>query len=430
MNREKNYLQNITPAGGRKLRIAFLHPELGIGGSERLVVDAAIELRKRGHEVTIFTSRHATDYSFEETLNGTIDIRIRGRFIPSHLLNRFRAPCSIARMTYAALAMARSECSYDIVFCDLIPHVIPLIRFLTASRIVFYCHYPDMLLAPERSCLYSLYRFPIDRLEETGLRMADRILVNSLFTAGVLREAFPRLAGKRVDVLYPGIDLAGKCNDMKRPASLPETDDTGSGIILSLNRYFPGKNLGMAIDSFGFLKGLLPEETFRQLRLVFAGACDDRLPESRITLRQLQGHVAQLNLQGQVTFLQSVTDAEAKWLLTHCICLVYTSLKEHFGIGIVEAMAAGRPVLAVNQGGPLETVVNGTTGFLCDPAPEAFAKAIARIVSEPAIAELMGHQGKQRAAEKFSLSAFGERLENIMRDLSDERNKRYHKSRI
>lgn len=52
------------------LRIGFIHPDLGIGGAERLVVDAAVSLQQRGHEVVLFTSRHDPHRCFEETRDG------------------------------------------------------------------------------------------------------------------------------------------------------------------------------------------------------------------------------------------------------------------------------------------------------------------------------------------------------------------------
>ena len=53
----------------REMRIAFVHPDLGIGGAERLVVDAAMGLKKLGHKVDIFTSHHDIHHCFEETIS-------------------------------------------------------------------------------------------------------------------------------------------------------------------------------------------------------------------------------------------------------------------------------------------------------------------------------------------------------------------------
>ena len=79
----------------------------------------------------------------------------------------------------------------------------------------------------------------------------------------------------------------------------------------------------------------------------------------------------------KVTFMPSFTNRERVEILERCLCLVYTPRNEHFGIVPIEAMYCQRPVIAVASGGPLETVVEGTTGRLCDDTPEDFAKAMA-----------------------------------------------------
>ena len=81
----------------------------------------------------------------------------------------------------------------------------------------------------------------------------------------------------------------------------------------------------------------------------------------------------------QVMFVPSFTDEQRTELLQACRAVVYTPADEHFGIVPLEAMAAGRPVIASNSGGPLETVVHKSTGFLCQPQPEHFAQAMAAL---------------------------------------------------
>jgi glycosyltransferase involved in cell wall biosynthesis len=96
---------------------------------------------------------------------------------------------------------------------------------------------------------------------------------------------------------------------------------------------------------------------------------------------------------------------------------VYTPDNEHFGLVPVEAMAAGRPVVAVNSGGPLETVWHERTGLLCRPTPQAFAAALVRLVTDPVAAERMGQAGRLHVAKHFSLAAFNTRLEAIIQEL-------------
>ena len=110
-------------------------------------------------------------------------------------------------------------------------------------------------------------------------------------------------------------------------------------------------------------------------------------------------------------------EPERRALLSECRCVVYTPDDEHFGYVPVEAMAAGRPVVAVNRGGPAETIVEGETGLLCPPTPEAFADALARLLTDGNLAARMGRAGRARVTERFSRAAFGRRLEAILREL-------------
>jgi alpha-1,3/alpha-1,6-mannosyltransferase len=56
--------------------IVFFHPDLGIGGAERLIIDAAVGLQKRGHKVTIFTSHCDPQHCFDEARDGKLLLRL------------------------------------------------------------------------------------------------------------------------------------------------------------------------------------------------------------------------------------------------------------------------------------------------------------------------------------------------------------------
>jgi hypothetical protein len=55
------------------MKVAIVHPDLGIGGAERLIVDAAVALKERGHEIFIYTSHHDPNHCFPETKSNQID---------------------------------------------------------------------------------------------------------------------------------------------------------------------------------------------------------------------------------------------------------------------------------------------------------------------------------------------------------------------
>jgi alpha-1,3/alpha-1,6-mannosyltransferase len=391
-------------AQNRLLNVAFLRPGLGIGGAERLVVDAAIELGARGHAVTLFVGDRQ-EAQLDEVRAGLVRVVAVGRLLPSQILQRLRAPAAIARAAWAARALARAMPEVDVVVCDLVPHIIPLLRRLVRAPIACYCNFPDLLLAPRRRGLYALYRAPLDRLEAAGLAAADRVLVTSRFSASVVRATFPRLAVGALEVVYPGVDVADA-----PPAPTPP----GEALVLSVNRFDPGKNLALAVDAFAALRERLAPAAFATARLVLAGHVDARRAEARALAVELEARAARLGIEGQVSLVRSPSDAERRALLARAACVVYTPLAEHFGLVPLEAMAAARPVIAVNRGGPTETIVHGETGWLADPRPEAFADALAAVLRDAGAARRMGEAGWAHVRRHFSRRAFGDRLESSL----------------
>ena len=164
------------------MRVVFLHPDLGIGGAERAVIDAALALKSRGHNVHFVTAHHDVNHCFSETKDGTLSVTAVGDWLPRSVLGRCYAFCAYLRMIYAAVYLVFfSSLSCDVIFCDQISACIPVLKF-SRAKVLFYCHFPDMLLTQRNSLLKSLYRRPIDALEEKTTGMADCVLVNSQFT--------------------------------------------------------------------------------------------------------------------------------------------------------------------------------------------------------------------------------------------------------
>ena len=78
-----------------KKQIAFVHPDLGIGGAERLVVDAACALQNHeSFNVTIFTAHHDPNHCFPETKNGTFRVIVRGDWLPKSICGKFVVLCA------------------------------------------------------------------------------------------------------------------------------------------------------------------------------------------------------------------------------------------------------------------------------------------------------------------------------------------------
>jgi alpha-1,3/alpha-1,6-mannosyltransferase len=164
------------------VRVVFLHPDLGIGGAERAVIDAALALKQKNHHVEFVTAHHDPAHCFEETINGSLSVTTVGDWLPRSLFGYFYAMCAYLRMIYAAVYLVFfSNIQYDCVFCDQISACIPVFK-MKRIKVLFYCHFPDLLLTQRKTFFKRLYRKPLDWLEEKTTGMADVVLVNSHFT--------------------------------------------------------------------------------------------------------------------------------------------------------------------------------------------------------------------------------------------------------
>lgn len=172
------------------------------GGAERLVVDAAIGLQKLGHSVDIYTSHHDPTHCFDETRDGTLhslchspplpypppvyagtlNVRAIHPPIPRAFKGKFHILLSHARQLHLTTHLLRpSAPRYDVYFVDQLSTCIPFLRAFGRTRVVFYCHFPDKLLADgayvqgegihrKGGLLKRLYRLPMDWLEEITTR--------------------------------------------------------------------------------------------------------------------------------------------------------------------------------------------------------------------------------------------------------------------
>ncbi|KAF8319441.1 mannosyltransferase [Clavulina sp. PMI_390] len=470
------------------IRVGIIHPDLGIGGAERLVVDAALGLQQAGYEVKIYTSHHDPAHAFEETKNGTLSVEHVSSWFPRNIFGRFHivfAILSQLQLTTHILNESRSEepTVCDVYMVDQLSASIPLLRAGLGRRVVYYCHFPDKLLSEGKaassdgktqgSLLKRLYRFPADWLEEFTTKRADVILANSKFTAGIFKAAFPSIS-VTPRVVYPGINITAY-ETLVEPSEeeLGEIFDVITyPTLLSLNRIEGKKNLNLAIETFANVRtevasqGIVKFE--KPLRLVIGGGFDPRLSDNINTLTKLLELCATLGLStyiastsplpaslshlenfkthsrshaaSNVTFLLNFTQAQRSALLQSkdTIALLYTPTNEHFGIGPVEGMICGLPVIACESGGPTESVISfpspsassppsslasldpKPTGFLCAPNSEAFSAAVIAILKlSPADRAAVAEAAKARAKANFGMQSMTSALEKVLREAMD-----------
>ncbi|HET9917865.1 MAG TPA: glycosyltransferase family 4 protein [Candidatus Binatia bacterium] len=122
------------------------------------------------------------------------------------------------------------------------------------------------------------------------------------------------------------------------------------------------------------------------------------------TLRQtLENQAHALGLGDSVTFLGFVAKPEE--FLRRIDIFVMPSLFEGLGVAALEAMAAGKPVVASRVGGLAESILDGQTGLLVAPRDgRAIAAAVAKLAGDASMARRMGLQGRQRVLDRFTLS--------------------------
>ncbi|PYH75915.1 putative alpha-1,2-mannosyltransferase [Aspergillus uvarum CBS 121591] len=440
-------------------KITIIHPDLGIGGAERLIIDVALALQNRGHRVTVYTSHRDKSHCFEEARDGTLDVRVRGNTIfPAHLGGRFHVLMAIARQVHLTLSLLGEALDDDdkagqeeeeIFIVDQVPACVPILKTWGASRstnkssskqrILFYCHFPDQLLAwrDESSggllrVMKTLYRAPFDWFEGWAMSAADKVVANSRFTRGVITGVFGAETLGELSVVYPCVDTA-----VTGEKKTEEKLWGGKKILLSVNRFERKKDMALAIRAYF---GLGAEKRLGT-RLVIAGGYDNRVQENVQYHKELDQLATSLGLQTataktvvsalsvpdsiDVLFLLSVPTAFRDTLLLQSRLLLYTPVNEHFGIVPVEAMRAGIPVLASNTGGPRETIVEGETGWLRDAKNDAEWTAVMdKVLYEMDQTELdrMSAVAKKRVESEFSLTAMGEKLdEEIGQMLRKER---------
>ena len=227
------------------------------------------------------------------------------------------------------------------------------------------------LSAPERT--RAEIRRDYASLAPTHARRADAVVVSSEYTAGLVTTQLG-VPADRIHVCPAGA-----------PRWTPRPRDK-EGYILFLGTLEPRKNIGTLLDAYGMLldRGVRPPP------LVLAGRST---PEAAPWLERAR----RVPLAGHVEHRGYVPAADREALYAGARLLVMPSLDEGFGLPVLEAMAAGVPVVASNRGSLPE--VAGDAAILVDAMDVAgLAAAIERVVHDPAYARDLATRGLQRAA--------------------------------
>lgn len=225
------------------------------------------------------------------------------------------------------------------------------------------------------------------------------LAVSEAVRGALIREAF--FSPDRLHVLYTGID-ADSFNDCRMHEFRKEIDvDPDSMLIGAVGRLSEEKGMDILIDA---MPRILRE--FPSLTLVIAG--DGPLKEA------LYRKTCNRGVDARVRFLGYRRDIER--LLTGLDLLVMPSWTEGFPLVLLEAMAAGVPVVATKVGGIPEIVTDGREGVLVPPGDSLrLADRVITLMRDSSLREKMAGEGRKRVLQRFSLGRMLQELNDIYR---------------
>ncbi len=220
---------------------------------------------------------------------------------------------------------------------------------------------------------------------------------NTLFD---LQQYLGRPLGPRASVVYNGIRLADFGGAMPtRPHERP--------YVLGIGRLVPQKGFDVLIRAYG--EAHLPGHD-----LVIAGEGPERAA--------LEAVAREVVVAGRVRFVGRADRAAAVALFRHCDLFVLPSRLEPMGIVNLEAMAAGKPVIASEVGGVPELVLDGETGLLVPPEdPAALAAAMRKLAGDPDLRLRLGGAGRARA-ETFNWPNIADQYVRIYESILQAKN--------
>ncbi len=228
-------------------------------------------------------------------------------------------------------------------------------------------------------------------------RVSRMVAVSEDLKQFIVRRA--GVAEHRVNVVYNGVDVAG-LPPMEQLSAI-RTDlrlDGYDHVIGAVGSLYPVKGHIHLIKALPEILRVCPKTL---LLLVGQGELAQAL-KAEVVKRNLDAHVRFLGFRSDVPALLSLFDV-----------FVVPSLSEGLSMALLEAMAAGKPVVATKVGGNSELVLDGDTGFLIDAeSPESISNRVVQVLRDKVRAVRMGDRGRRRVLDKFSFRAMVDRYQS------------------
>jgi glycosyltransferase involved in cell wall biosynthesis len=350
----------------RLLKILHIDPERHWGGGEAQVFGLLSYLAEKGHRNVVLADPRGRLFETTDHLN--IEIR---RFTIRNELD-LKAAWRLRRLI-------QNE-DYDIVhFHTKRAHALSL----WLSRI----HRRPKYVVTRRMDYPIAKGWYTDQLYNRsvdGVIAISQPIVELLADAGIDRN--------KIRLIHSGVDL--KRFELANRARDPNSDVPVIGMTAVMEER---KGHRYLLEAAALLK-----KQGRRIRYLLAG-------EGSLKA-ELERSVGSLGLNEEVSFAGFVSDVPT--FLRAIDIFVMPSLFEGLGVAALEAMAAGKPVVASKVGGLAETVNDSITGFLIPPRdPGALAAALKKLIANKSMAQEMGVQARRRIEEHFTLEKTAARNE-------------------
>lgn len=395
------------------MKIAILQPSLTWrGGAERQVLSLAIELQKMGHEPEIFTCA-ASDSCYPELLRELIVIEIKVPFIQGlQSKNLSKNPnFHVAKKRSAARRLARSFRNYYYNLPAMvnlgmkIPKGFDVINnqncptewaaFFAKKRlnapIVWSCNEPPFWFTdPNQRKALGKINLPLyEGLDRVAVNSIDRIVALSAIGGRRIEQAYR----KPYEIVHTGVNLFHNASGKKFRERYSLEKDF---LILQVGNIAPDKR---QIDSLLALH--LISKNYDNVKLIFVGAGPI---EQLVELKQ------QLGIEKKVLFLQNISDSELSEVYAACDVFVFPS-QITWGLAVIEAMSASKPVLVSNKSGSSEIIKHGQNGFVLEqPYPKNMALQIKNLIVNSELRYKVGENAYEFVKKNLSWEAYAKNM--------------------
>ena len=374
-----------TDDSGRS--VLFVHPTDEAYGADRVLLRLATGLVQRGWRVAVLISDdQAPGWLTQRLAEASIAVE-RGPLAPAR--RRYLTPSALLAYLGALLRARRWVRSQVARFGPSVVHLNTSAMLVGAIlgrpggvRVVWHVH--EMVIQPR------ILGF-VFRLAPT--LTADHVVAIS---RAVRNHVTPGGLGRRkVTIVWNGLE--------DRPG-VP-LDDTESPVVAFIGRLNRWKGYDVFAEAIAQIA-----PAFRRTRFLVAG---DPPPGEEWRTNHLHESLTRFGIADRVEVLGFESDVR-KLLERVTVVVAPSTWPEPFGLVTLEAMWAGRPVIASAHGGALDLIEPGTSGLLVPPGdPAALAAAIAMLLDDPALGTRLGAAARRRAQTYFTRDLFVSGIERV-----------------